>query len=152
MSAVVREGDSGVYVLALKVEEPGLSISVGALGSKRFSAGYYCYVGSAMRGLRCRLERHLRRRRKKVRWHIDYLRQHAAPATVLVWHTTEPAECELSRAVGRIAGGSVDGFGCSDCACRSHLYYFSRDPLGRLRRITAGGAPSCVRPVPPQDR
>ncbi len=52
-------------------------IQVGALGRRVFASGYWLYVGSAQRALTARVERHRRPGRKRLHWHIDYLRRHA---------------------------------------------------------------------------
>ena len=36
---------------------------------------------------------------------------------------------------GQAAEDAVQGFGCSDCRCRTHLHYFREDPTERLRSI-----------------
>ncbi|WP_243670338.1 DUF123 domain-containing protein, partial [Methanoculleus chikugoensis] len=48
------------------------------------------------------------------------------PAAVITAATDRDCECDLARAV---AGSSVPGFGCSDCACPSHLFYRPGDPV-----------------------
>ena len=127
--------DAGVYVLILRLDGGPLRLRVGALGERCFPRGYYCYVGSARNGLSSRLERHLGRRPRKPRWHIDYLAARAGATAALVWRTTEPLECQLSKRVSGIASGAVERFGSSDCRCRSHLYFFTDDPDKALRRI-----------------
>jgi sugar fermentation stimulation protein A len=123
-------GDCGVYALVLRVREPGMRVRIGALGVLGFAPGYYCYVGSARRGLAARIARHLRRGGKRTHWHIDYLRRRTAVVGVVTWRTqSRGAECELSRAVAALADGFVPRFGSSDCPCPSHLYYFPREPL-----------------------
>ncbi len=125
--------DGGAYVLVLRQGRPHVEVRVGALGVIAFGRGFYCYVGSARNGLRARLARHLRRGGKRLHWHVDYLRQATQPAGALAWAEERADECALSRQVARLAQGSVPGFGCSDCRCRSHLHYFRADPTRRLR-------------------
>lgn len=129
----------GVYAFVLRLGARPLRMRVGALGVLHFKAGYYCYAGSARRGLKARLERHLRRSAKKKHWHVDYLRQRTEPVALFVWTADEAAECELSQAIGRLADESVRGFGATDCSCLSHLHYFPGDPRGRLRRLRIPG-------------
>ena len=73
----MSEPSKGTYALVLHLECTE-EITVGKLGMFTFPAGYYLYVGSALGpgGLEARLARH-RRRGKKLRWHIDYLLEHA---------------------------------------------------------------------------
>ncbi len=102
-------------------------IAVGHLGVIDFPAGYYIYTGSAVRGLKARLERH-RKRRKKPHWHIDYLRRPSQIVEVAVY--AGPSECALNAKVSAIKGARVvaGGFGSSDCRCETHLYYFRSRP------------------------
>jgi sugar fermentation stimulation protein A len=118
--------DSGSYLVILEVEEDRV-LSVGALGEVSFSKGYYVYVGSAMKNLTKRIERH-RRLRKNHHWHIDYLRQESRFVAGLAVRASERLECGLARAVEQIAQTAVPGFGSSDCSCSSHLFRFGSDP------------------------
>jgi len=119
----------------LEVSDRPLRLRVGALGELTFEPGYYAYVGSARRGLAPRLRRHLRRKAKKMRWHVDYLRRGAEPVAAAAWTGRRADECALSRSVAALCAGSVPRFGSSDCRCPSHLHYFPRDPRPRLRRL-----------------
>lgn len=132
-------GSPGVYALVLWLAEPRC-VQVGALGEIRFKAGYYAYVGSAQGGLRPRLHRHLRHRRKRRHWHVDYLREVAEPAGVLLWPGQSRNECVLALRVSACADGSVAGFGCSDCRCATHLYMFAKNPHERLTSLRLPGA------------
>lgn len=119
--------DRGCYLLLLRLDAAA-HLTVGRLGALSFPPGYYVYVGSARRGLSQRLARHLRRR-KKLFWHIDYLRAAAARCIAVPIRTAADWEHELAAAVSRIAAWQVPGFGCSDCACSSHLFYLVEEPL-----------------------
>lgn len=108
----------GTYVLAMELPSPS-NIEIGALGPICFRAGTYAYVGSAMKGLRRRIARHLCRE-KNMHWHIDYFLRDAT--VIQVWYTSEEQwECEVAA---RLAAcfDTVEGFGCSDCRCASHLF------------------------------
>ena len=124
----------GIYVVEVRLRRSN-PIRVGQLGEIPFRAGAYLYVGSARRGLRARLERHARREKPR-RWHIDYLTTVGAVEFAAVWPTEAVTECELARRVAQLAGehSSVAGFGCSDCRCRSHLFYLGKR---RLRDVAA---------------
>ncbi|MGC9490424.1 MAG: DNA/RNA nuclease SfsA [Thermovirgaceae bacterium] len=126
--------DGGSYLLLLRLDERR-RIATGALGERDFAAGYYCYVGSAAKNLKARMQRHLRRR-KNFRWHIDYLREHCHVVACLPVRSADPLECGLARAVAAIADGSVPCFGSSDCLCPSHLFRFSSNPLKNRRFIS----------------
>ena len=124
------EPSKGSYALVLWLER-GKEISVGKLGTFAFPAGYYLYVGSALGpgGLEARLDRH-RRRDKKLRWHIDYLLEHAQLVEVWSAASTDRLECLWARAARELPGSEipVPGFGSSDCHCPSHLIYLARKP------------------------
>lgn len=119
--------DRGGYLLILELEKE-ICLSAGRLEKKDFPAGYYCYVGSAMKNLSARMSRHLRKR-KNFHWHIDYLRDRALILACLPVRSAGPLECDMAQALKEIADGSVPGFGSSDCSCPSHLFRFSSNPL-----------------------
>jgi Uri superfamily endonuclease len=104
-----------VYFSITKVIE----IYIRRFGSLMFQPGTYVYVGSAKKGIRSRVSRHLRKE-KKVYWHIDYLltRNEVSP---LGFITSTATECQLNQSInGQIV---VFGFGSTDCLanCGSHL-------------------------------
>ncbi len=107
----------GSYVLLLMLKEPK-RVKVGKLGFVDFKAGWYAYVGSGMNSLIGRVARHFKRN-KKLRWHIDYLTTVADD--VVVFLLPNGKECELAKLFNGFE--CVEGFGCSDCSCRSHLFY-----------------------------
>ena len=124
---VEREAhDSGCYLTLLE-NDRDQTISIGKLGRKRFPTGYYLYVGSARRHLTSRIERH-RRLRKNHHWHIDTLRAHTRFVQTFPIRTADDLECELAESVSKLCDWSVPGFGCSDCACDTHLFGFGSDP------------------------
>ncbi len=123
--------DRGCYLLILRLRK-GATIEVGKLGKVRFRKGYYTYIGSAQRFLSKRVERH-RRLRKRLFWHIDYLRSVAEFHTVLPIRTSDDLECEVAGAVKQVADGEVPGFGASDCSCHAHLFWSEEDPMASPR-------------------
>ncbi len=118
----------GSYILIIELAQPA-RIRIGALGERAFERGYYLYIGSALAGLRSRLERHLRAE-KRLHWHIDYLLQHAAIREV--WYAAGPdrRECAWARALANLPGAAPfpGAFGASDCACRTHLFRCPQQP------------------------
>jgi len=126
--------DGGSYLLLLRLHE-SRRIATGALGERDFAAGYYCYVGSAAKNLKARMQRHLRRR-KKFHWHIDYLREYCDVVACLPVRSADSLECDLAGAVAAIADEPVPRFGSSDCLCPSHLFRFSSNPLKNRRFIS----------------
>lgn len=123
--------EKGVYVLGL-TNTGRHAVKVGALGDVGFNpSGRYCYVGSAMSGLRHRIARHLRVE-KKTRWHLDWISPVMLPSFIILARTFERVECTLSgklHASGRFV--PVPRFGNGDCSsCVSHLYEFTGSGRG----------------------
>ena len=110
----------GIYVLLVELPEEQ-TIAVGRLKDVYFPRGYYAYVGSAMGGIKARVNRH-QRRNKKPHWHIDYLLEKASIIDISVCQTEDRAECATARALSS-QFGSITGFGSSDCHCQSHLFF-----------------------------
>lgn len=123
--------DSGIYSLIIKLEKDE-TIKVGELGRINFPKGFYIYTGSALNGLRQRINRH-KKRQKKMFWHIDYLlaSKHAKISEVIAIKTNERLECKLNEVVSSLYNAKIfaKGFGCTDCKCKSHLVYFDSEDL-----------------------
>lgn len=100
------------YVLIL-YNEFERELRVGKLGIINFNPGYYYYVGSAEK--MSRLKRHFAKKTK--RWHIDHISE---VFTVLGAILVDIKECELAK---KFKMKSIEKFGCSDCSCKSHLFY-----------------------------
>lgn len=116
----------GAYCLVLEVLRD-CEIRVGALGKLPFQKGLYVYIGSARNNLEKRIERHFGRE-KPLRWHIDYL---TTSPNVLVKkaylrESDRKEECEIAAFVAK-HGTPVNGFGCSDCQCKSHFFKVNDD-------------------------
>jgi len=112
----------GAYLLIAELPLD-TTIRVGKKGVIPFKKGSYGYVGSALSGLEQRIGRHLRTQ-KKPHWHIDYLLAHARITQVLVKESTSREECILAHAFEKNFH-LIPGFGCSDCTCKSHLFFGS---------------------------
>lgn len=119
--------DRGAYLLLMKLTE-NRSIRVRKLGELRFESGWYVYVGSAMENLTARIARHLRHR-KRLHWHVDYLREAAVQCRALPIRSSSRQECVLAKAMGSILTPGPAGFGSSDCDCPTHLFYSPELPL-----------------------
>ncbi len=117
----------GSYLLILRLKR-NRTISVGKLGKVCFRKGFYIYVGSAMANLSKRMERH-RHLRKRRHWHIDELRAVAEFHSVLAIRSSDRLECEIAKAMSKIAEWSVSEFGSTDCSCETHLFGIPGDPL-----------------------
>jgi Uri superfamily endonuclease len=92
------------------------------LGKATFAKGFYAYVGSAQTNLEKRIQRHLRKE-KRMFWHIDYLldAEDAEIVQVLFKETNKTEECAFAKVIAE-RGEPINGFGCSDCHCVSHLF------------------------------
>ena len=113
----------GIYTLLIKLDK-SQTITIGKMGKVSFPAGYYAYVGSALNGLEGRIVRHLKKE-KLFHWHIDYFLQKAQIVEILWSRTDKNEECALAGChLGKLL--PIPRFGCSDCRCRSHLF-FSND-------------------------
>ena len=112
----------GTYCLIINLNNTS-KIKIGKkLGKIDFDKGYYVYVGSAMNSLESRINRHLSDE-KKMHWHIDYFLKESEIEEVIFNESTKKIECKLSHYISKKAT-CTQGFGCSDCECESHLYYF----------------------------
>jgi Uri superfamily endonuclease len=111
----------GIYVLVISINK-NISVNVGALGVVNFEKGLYAYVGSAQKGLEKRIERHLRRIKRKF-WHIDYLLDDDNVEVLKVFYKNagKSEECKVANEIGE-SGISTKRFGSSDCKCKSHLF------------------------------
>lgn len=111
----------GIYFLLLKLEKDQ-GIDIGSLGELSFRDGYYVYIGSAQNGIKARVRRHLREEKKK-HWHIDYLLDNAEICRIYyVKSDDKKAECRAASFM-EAKCDAIDGFGSSDCSCRSHLIH-----------------------------
>jgi sugar fermentation stimulation protein A len=119
--------DCGCYIVLMKLTRDR-NLKIGSLGTVRFRKGFYLYAGSAKNNLTQRIARH-RSRRKKLFWHIDYLREHADFCTAMPVRASVDLECELADALQGMASWSIPCFGSSDCSCGSHLFGMVEDPL-----------------------
>jgi adenylylsulfate kinase len=111
----------GIYVLLVSIAK-NISVRVGGLGDKSFQEGLYAYVGSAQNNLEKRVERHLRRVKRKF-WHIDHLlcNREAKVLKVFFKEAGRPEECRAAERLAEIAS-PIMGFGSSDCSCKGHLF------------------------------
>jgi len=118
----------GSYTLLIRIPR-NLEIEVGSLGFLTLKKGYYAYNGSAFGpgGLK-RVERHQGKSEEggNCHWHVDYLLTLECSEVVDVFRKKDSDhECSLSRNMQNNFE-AIDSFGCSDCDCKSHLY-FSED-------------------------
>ncbi|MEM2025803.1 MAG: GIY-YIG nuclease family protein, partial [Desulfurococcaceae archaeon] len=115
---------AGIYTIVILVESD-LEFRSASLGAVTIKKGCYAYTGSALGqgplSLRGRLSRHLRRT-KKLKWHIDYLTSNSSVRVegVVASVAGKAFECMVASHLNGLAS-YVEGFGCSDCRCPSHL-------------------------------
>ena len=111
------------YCLIIKLHQNS-RIKVGKLGEIDFKKGYYVYIGSALNSINSRIRRHLSNE-KKLFWHIDYLLNspNSKVDEVILERSPEKWECSVALEISK-KGLPTDRFGCSDCKCSSHLFYF----------------------------
>lgn len=110
----------GCYCLIIEFNHDQM-LKIGSRLNVDFKKGYYVYIGSAMNNIESRLKRHLSDE-KKFHWHIDYLLKHSE-ITEIIYNLDKKVECDLSKELSKNSK-SIKDFGCSDCECESHLYYF----------------------------
>lgn len=146
--------------MAVKLEK-GQRIKVAKLPEAHYPAGFYLYVGRAKRGLRKRVDRHLRRDKKNF-WHIDYFLREAGVMDVWI-KLNSFDECRTVSQIRKFSENSgipQKKFGASDCRCPGHLVYLLEfDDLRNLRkklkfeRIDVHGIPILdIKPYTSRDR
>ncbi len=121
--------EPGTYILLLQ-NEARVNLQIGRRRKIALEAGYYLYVGSAFGpgGVRARVLRHCRVE-KSLRWHIDYLRAMTTPWDAWYTHDPVPREHAWAEILSNMGDLSpVQGFGCSDCKCASHLFHTASMP------------------------
>ena len=123
----LADSGGGVYLFMMRIERER-TVATGSLGKVVYRPGWYVYVGSAKRGLESRINRH-RMKKKTLRWHVDYLSVEASEVKAFPIYTDLDLECALAASVEFGGGKPVPRFGCSDCACGSHLFWYEDTPL-----------------------
>ncbi len=117
--------DKGIYVLILGLHND-TRITVGKLGEFKFKAGFYAYAGSALgAGGFKRVTRHFNvacGRNHKRKWHIDHLLPYSEAICAVLLPTDEDLECTIAEELAKKLK-EIPGFGCTDCSCRSHLFF-----------------------------
>ncbi|MCX7765089.1 MAG: GIY-YIG nuclease family protein [Candidatus Sumerlaeia bacterium] len=132
----VKNRERGAYILIFKLKK-GQILQIGKLGKFFFPAGFYTYTGSALGGVKERVQRHLRRQ-KCLHWHIDYLLPFAEIIAVQVKFSNRKIECALNNFLICNSGAKtiVKKFGSSDCRCPTHLLFWEKaNPLPQLHNL-----------------
>jgi len=120
------------YVLGIALSKD-IRIRVGALGELDLKKGAYFYVGSARKGVRARIARHLSGK-KKFFWHIDYFLSSHKAGIENIWISASLKECKIAKMIQRAGCGFIDKFGSSDCRCESHLF-FARTGKNKFKKF-----------------
>ncbi|MGR3220962.1 MAG: GIY-YIG nuclease family protein [Candidatus Anammoxibacter sp.] len=128
----------GIYNLIIYLDK-ARNIEIGKLGRFDFQKGFYVYTGSSQNSLQKRIKRHLSTK-KKLHWHIDYLLKLGDIINVLVIESLKKDECTLSNEIGLLCDAQIvaTGFGSSDCTCRTHLYFFKKQPTFKTDNSETG--------------
>jgi len=106
---------------------------VGRLKNLHFKKGFYFYIGSAQKGLRARIKRHLAKT-KNIFWHIDYLLSSRYAQIKEIWINSKARECQTAKTLIKAGYNFIDKFGCSDCNCKSHLFFIRKD-IGEFKNL-----------------
>jgi Uri superfamily endonuclease len=129
MKTCFMKSQPGTYALILQSHSK-VNIQIGRWRQIDIQRGYYIYVGSAFGpgGVQARVLRHLRVEKLK-HWHIDYLREYVSPQTAWVSYDTEKLEHRWAQIFfERNETSAIQGFGCSDCKCHTHLFHTLATP------------------------
>jgi sugar fermentation stimulation protein A len=117
----IMNSDAGVYIAVFYMSKDQ-RIQIGRLGKYCFCQGVYLYLGSAQRNLSARIERH-NRKKKKLRWHIDYLSARTEMLGAITISGPRELECRLAKELRSMFEPSMPDFGASDCRCGGHLFF-----------------------------
>jgi Uri superfamily endonuclease len=132
----IMKSESGTYVLILRNRRKD-HVQIGRWREMEIKPGYYIYVGSAFGpgGVHARVSRHCRSSKPK-HWHIDFLSEVATPEGAWYSHNPKRLEHEWAHALcGMNELSAIEGFGCTDCNCCSHLFFGVRQPeLGQFEK------------------
>ncbi len=121
--------EKGIYVLILRLHND-IDLTVGKLQELKFKSGFYAYAGSALgTGGFKRVTRHfnIAEGKNHVRkWHIDHLLPHTELICAILIPTDKTLECAVAKELA-ISLKVIPGFGCTDCRCKSHLFFSGTD-------------------------
>ena len=117
---------NGSYLLLIKLNDDRY-IKYGIRKNYFFKKGFYIYVGSALNNLEKRMERHLRINKKNY-WHIDFLLNFGKITNIFYRESVFKEECFIANLLKEIFL-PISDFGSSDCKCKTHLFYGSKNKL-----------------------
>jgi Uri superfamily endonuclease len=119
----------GTYALVLRSPR-SVCAQIGRWSRLDIRPGYYIYVGSAFGpgGVLARVSRHCRGAKSK-HWHIDYLREFTTPTSIWYSHADPSLEHRWAETLTKMKDTvPIIGFGCSDCKCKTHLFFSPKEP------------------------
>jgi len=115
--------NSGIYFLLIRNDKGQLL----KIKNKDcfFRRGFYVYVGSAQKNLKQRIERHLRKEKKK-HWHIDYLLEFAKiiEVKIITNRQKEKEQLYAEKWIKKADFIPARKFGASDSKAETHLTGF----------------------------
>jgi len=124
------ENRKGTYALVFACNQVR-PVLVGKLGTMALQTGYYIYIGSAFGpgGIRARMHHHLKVQ-TTVHWHVDYLKPHCSLREVWVDYSPRKTESHWAGKLVKCNKVTIPmtGFGASDAASVSHLFYSRTRP------------------------
>ena len=126
---MMMRSEAGTYAVIFQCLSKARQ-QVGQLGVVSLREGYYVYVGSAFGpgGVKARVSHHYRHT-INPNWHIDYLRRLLRPVGVWFTYDHRRLEHRWAKVFFKMnTMSSFRGFGCSDCACYSHLFFTFKKP------------------------
>lgn len=120
----------GGYILILFIDKK-YNIKI---GKKNFllNKGIYAYVGSALGGIKGRINRHLKTfmgLTNNMHWHIDYLLPKSNLLFIIYCYSNKRIECLIVKKLEELGFNSIKDFGNSDCKfnCQGHLVYLGNE-------------------------
>lgn len=125
-----RQNNSGLYQLYIVLNKP-IKITLTKFGEILIPKGVYIYTGRAKKNLLQRINRHLKKKEKKIHWHIDHLlaSKEVRIVRIKIIRGKKQSECQINLQTQKNIKGKIiiEGFGSSDCnKCKSHLLYISQ--------------------------
>lgn len=119
--------NKGSYLLFIELSE---DIIIKLSGHNcHIKNGLYSYVGSAMKNLKQRINRHISyyEGNYKKHWHVDYLLEKGKVISTLALPNEKKMEEELSMYLATLFQ-TIPGFGATDCKkVNSNLFYLSNN-------------------------
>ncbi len=131
------ENRTGTYALVFTCNKTR-AVEIGKLGTLNVQPGYYIYIGSAFGpgGIKGRVGHHLRQQ-PRAHWHVDYLKPHCSLLEIWIEYSDHKHEVQWARSLSECKNTAtpMNGFGASDTAAASHLFYLKTRPEPRLLAI-----------------